>query len=174
MAWPEGIPPWLKGAWGVVSGSVNQRMSTREVIDSLRPYAEANPGGWGPRGVIYVAQLRSMAASIRESARQVSDSGFSGRITSEHISEAPWARSAVQRELSPKYSIRALVSFTNPDFLAGIEGAPETLEKWINQYTARLPADLETLTSQVATRAEDDGSPPTPVLGISSIEILEE
>lgn len=174
MAWPAGIPNWLKNQWGVISGGVSSRLTTAQLIDSLRSYAAANPGGWGPRGVIYVQQLRSQAVRIRLSSERIAKQGMTGPIRAEHIAEAPWARSLVQRQLTPQYAIRALVSYTNPEFIAGVAGAPETLQQWVTHYTGQLPGDLQTLAGQVATRASETGSPPTPVLGVDKMEILEE
>lgn len=174
MAWPTGIPNWLKNQWGIISGAVSARFTTSQVIDSLREYAAANPGGWGPRGVIYVSELRSIAVGIRTASERITKLGFTGPIDASLIAEAPWARSAVQRALSPGYFIRALVSYTNPEFLAGVPGAPETLQKWVSHTTSLLPGELQTLTGQVASQASDSGSPPTPILGVHQMEILEE
>src|SRR5215469_8148468 len=110
MPWPQGIPAWLKNQWGIISGQVSARATTAQLIDSLRAYAAASPAGWGPRGVIYVTQLRSIAVAIRAAADQVTRDGFSGTILAHHISEAPWARSPIQQSLAPRFIIRALVT----------------------------------------------------------------
>lgn len=174
MPWPEGIPNWLKNQWGVISGGVAGRLTTAALIDSLRPYAAAAPGGWGPRGVIYVQQLRSMATSIRNAADAVTKSGMAGTISQEHIADAPWARSPAQQQLSEKYMIRAHVTYTNPEFLAGVPGAAPELEDWISHFTSRLPATLEQLAEQVIGEARAVGSPPTPVTDITRMEIIRE
>lgn len=174
MPWPEGIPNWLKNQWGVISGGVGSRQTTAELIDSLRPYAAAAPGGWGPRGVIYVQQIRSLATSIRNAADAVSKSGLTGTISQEHISDAPWSRSPAQQALSERYMIRAHVSYTNPEFLAGVPGAAPELSDWISHFTNSLPSTLEQLAEQVIGEARAVGSPPTPVTGINRLEIIRE
>lgn len=174
MAWPEGIPNWLKNQWGVLSGAVAERKSTAELINSLRPYAAAAPGGWGPRGVIYVSQLRSMATSIRNAADAVTKQGIAGAITQEHISEAPWARSPAQQQLAPKFHVRSQVTYTNPEYLAGVEGAPPELTDWISHFTSRLPDTFEQLAERIIAEARTVGSPPTPVTGITRMEIIRE
>ena len=174
MPWPEGIPNWLKNQWGVVSGSVAARKTTAEVINDLRPYAAAAPGGWGPRGVIYVQQLRSQAASIRNAADAIQKADTTGTITQEHISEAPWSRSPAQQALAERYMIRSHVTYTNPEFLAGVPGAAPELSDWISHFTSRLPATLEQLAEQIITEARTTGSPPTPVTGVNRIEIIRE
>ena len=174
MPWPDGIPNWLKNQWGVLSGGVGMKLTTAQLIDSLRPYASAAPGGWGPRGVIYVQQLRSMAASIRNAADAVSKQGMTGTISQEHIADAPWSRSPAQQQLADRYMIRAHVTYTNPEFLAGVPGAAPELEDWISHFTGRLPATLEQLAEQITGEARAVGSPPTPVTGINRIEIIRE
>lgn len=174
MAWPEGIPNWLKNQWGVISHGVAGRESTAQLIDSLRPYAAAAPGGWGPRGVIYVQMLRSQAASIRNAADTIARSGTAGTISQEHISEAPWARSPARQALQERYMIRSHVTYTNPEFLAGVPGAAPELADWISHFTSRLPGTLEQLAEQIITEARTTGSPPTPVTGINRIEIMRE
>lgn len=174
MAWPEGIPNWLKNVWGLISGDVASRMTTAQIIDSLRPYAAAQPGGFGPKGVIYVSQLRSAAVQIRSAADAIAKAEMKGTITAEMIRDAPWARSAIQQSLDPQYAIRALVEYTNPEFLAGLKGVPEKLTQWITHYTSRLPARLEQLVQRVTSRASEAGSPPTPVTGVARMEILAE
>lgn len=174
MAWPQGIPNWLKNQWGVISGQVSERATTSELINALRPYAQASPEGWGPLGVIYVSQLRSLAVSIRNSSEAITAQGMTGTITAAHIAEAPWARSAVQQSLAPKFMLRALVQYPNPEALAGIEGAPPIIEDWITQWTSNLPGTFEQLTQQIMQTARDTGSPPAPVTAISKLEMLRE
>ena len=174
MPWPEGIPNWLKNQWGVISGGVAGRLSTAQLIDSLRPYAAAAPGGWGPRGVIYVQQLRSQAASIRNAADAVQKTGITGTIAQEHIADAPWSRSPAQQQLAERYLIRFNASYPNPEFMAGVPGAEPELSDWFSSFAHRLPATLEQLAEQVIAEARAVGSPPTPVTAINRMEIIRE
>ena len=174
MPWPGGVPNWLKNQWGIISGAAAGRLTTAQIIDSLRPYAAAAPGGWGPRGVIYVQQLRSLATSIRNAADAIGRSGMTGTISQEHISEAPWSRSPAQQQLAERYMIRSNVTYTNPEFLAGVPGAAPELSDWISHFTSRLPATLDQLVEQVIGEARSVGSPPTPVTGVNRIEIIRE
>jgi hypothetical protein len=174
VAWPEGIPAWLKNQWGVLSGQVSARATTAELINSLRPYAEAAPEGWGPRGVIYVSQLRSMAVAIRTSSEAITRDGMTGTILAEHISEAPWARSLIQQSLAPRFMIRALVSHANPEALAGVAGVPEQLQQWVTHYPSSLPGTLDELVQQIIAQNAESGSIPVPVIAVNQIEILRE
>lgn len=174
MPWPAGIPAWLKNQWGVISAQVAARATTAAIIDSLRPYAAAAPGGWGPQGIIYVQQLRSIAVGIRNAADQVTRDDFTGTIQAHHISEAPWSRSPVQQQLAPRFMIRAFVEYTNPEFIMGLAGAPEKLQKWVTQYTDQLPGTLEQLSEDVIQQAGESGSPPTPVTNLARMEIIRE
>lgn len=174
MPWPAGIPAWLKNQWGVLSGQVSARASTSQLITSLAPYAATAPGGWGPRGVIYVSQLRSAAVRIRSAADAVTRDGMTGTILAEHISEAPWSRDPLQQQLAPRFMIRSLVSSPNPEALSGVAGVPTELEQWITHYASSLPGTFEQLTARVIQQAGDTGSPPLPVTGISRMEIIRE
>lgn len=174
MAWPAGIPAWLKNQWGIISGQVSVRATTAQIIDSLRGYAAASPLGWGPHGVIYVTQLRSIAVAIRSAADEITRDNMSGTIEARHISEAPWSRTPLQQSLAPKFLIRAKVSSPNPDAILGVPGAPAEVSQWITAYKNSLPATLDELTEQLTARAAETGSPPLPVTGIERIEILRE
>lgn len=174
MPWPEGIPSWLKNQWGILSGQVSERATTAQLIDSLRPYAAASAQGWGRRGVIYVSQLRSVAVAIRSAADAVTRDGMTGTIMAEHISEAPWSRSATQQSLAPRFMIRALVSSANPEALAGVAGVPESLDQWVTHYATSLPGTLDELVAKVITQSADTGSPPLPVTAVSRMEIIRE
>ncbi len=174
MPWPAGIPAWLKNQWGVLAGQVSARASTSELINSLRPYANASPVGWGPRGVIYVSQLRGIASKIRAAADQITKDGMTGTILARHIAESPWSRSPLQQSLAPRFMIRALVSSANPEAIAGVAGVPAQLDQWITHYTSSLPGTLEDLVEQITQQAGDVGSPPAPVTAVSRIEILRE
>lgn len=174
MPWPDGIPSWLKNQWGVLSGQVSARATTAALINSLRSYAAAAPEGWGPRGVIYVSQLRSVAVAIRSAADAITRDGMTGAILAEHISEAPWSRSAVQQSLAPRFMIRALVSAPNPEAIAGLAGVPANLEQWVTHYTNALPGTLDELVEQITQQSSQAGSPPTPVTAVNRIEIMRE
>lgn len=174
MPWPAGIPAWLKNQWGIISGQVSARATTAQLINSLRAYAAAAPGGWGPQGIIYVTKLRSIAVAIRNAADQIISDGFRGTIGSQHIADSPWARSPIQMQAAPRFMIRSLVTSPNPEAIAGVEDVPDEIERWITHYTTALPATLDELTEQIQARAEESGSPPLPVTGISRIEILRE
>jgi hypothetical protein len=174
MPWPEGIPAWLKNQWGVLSGQVSARATTAQLIESLRPYAAAAPGGWGPRGVIYVSQLRSMAVAIRAASESITRQGMTGTILAEHIADTPWGRSPLQQGLAPRYMIRALVESPNPEAVAGVAGVPANLQNWITHYATALPGTFEQLTAQIIEQAGETGSPPAPVTAISQLEILRE
>jgi hypothetical protein len=174
MPWPDGIPSWLKNWWGVLQTAVNEKLTTAQLIDSLRPYAAAAPGGWGPKGVIYVSQLRSIAVAIRNSSEAISRDGMTGTVLAEHIAEAPWSRSLIQQQLAPRFMIRALVSSANPEAVAGVAGVPADIEQWITHYTGSLPGTLDEIVEQVIQRAADTGSPPAPVTAVSRMEILRE
>lgn len=174
MAWPEGIPSWLKNQWGVISGQVSARASTRDLINSLRPYAAASAEGWGRRGVIYVQQLRSIAVQIRTASAAITRDGMSGTILAEHIADAPWGRSPIQQSLAPRFMIRALVSSANPEALAGVAGVPDSLQQWVTHYATSLPGTLDELTQMIIQQAGETGSPPAPVTALSALEILRE
>lgn len=174
MPWPQGTPAWLKNQWGVLSGQVSARATTAELINSLRPYAAAAPGGWGPRGVIIVSQLRSMAVQMRQATEQVTRDAMTGTILAQHITEAPWSRSPIQQQLAPRFMIRALVSSANPEHLAGVAGVPEELEQWVTHFASALPGTLETLTQQIIQTSGETGSPPAPVTAVSQIQIIRE
>lgn len=174
MAWPEGTPAWLKNQWGILAGQVSARASTAKVINSLRPYAAAAPGGWGPKGVIVVSQLRSIAAQMRNATEAVSHDAMTGTITAQHITEAPWSRSAIQQALVPKFAVRALVASANPEFLAGIEGVPEEVEQWVTHFPPTLPATLEDLVEKVIQKSGESGSPPAPVTAVKQMLIIRE
>jgi len=174
MPWPEGVPAWLRNAYAVIEGAVAERLSTADIIASLRPYATAAAGGWGRRGVIYVSQLRSIAARGRLAADEITKAGFTGPVTAQMIAEAPWSRTPAVRQAAPSFLIRAQVSSPNPDYLAGLEGAAPEVTQWVSSRTSVLPPDLQTLASQIASKAEDEGSPPLPITGISRMSILEE
>lgn len=174
MPWPDGIPSWLKNQWGVLSGQVSARASTAQLIASLRPYAQAAPEGWGPRGVIYVSQLRSVAVAIRTAADAITRDGMTGTILAEHISEAPWSRSQLQQQLAPRFMIRALVGHANPEAVAGVAGVPAQLESWITHYASSLPGTLDELVQQITAYSSESGSPPTPVTSVNRIELMRE
>lgn len=174
MPWPEGIPAWLKNQWGVLAGQVAARVGTAELINSLRPYAAAAPGGWGPRGVVYVQQLRSMATKIRAAADRITKDAMTGTILAEHIADAPWSRSPIQQSLAPRFMIRALVSSANPEHIAGVAGVPQQLEQWVTHYSSALPGTLDELVQQIIEQAGETGSPPAPVTAVSRVEILRE
>lgn len=174
MPFPEGMPAWLRNQWGVISGQVSARATTAQLINSLRPYAAASPEGWGPRGVIYVQQLRSAAVAIRTASEAIARDGMTGTILAEHISEAPWSRNALQQQLAPRFMIRSLVSSVNPEVLAGVAGVPEQLQQWVTHYATSLPGTLDDLVAQVTAQASETGSPPLPVTGISRMEIIRE
>lgn len=174
MPWPEGIPAWLKNQWGVLAGQVSARATTAQLIDALRPYAQASPQGWGPRGVIYVSQLRSIATAIRSASEAITKSGMTGTIDRSMISEAPWSRSELQQSLAPRYMVRALVSSANPEAIAGLPGAAAESEQWVTHYASSLPGTLDELVEQVIQQSGASGSPPTPVTGVSKVEIIRE
>lgn len=174
MPWPEGIPAWLKNQWGVLAGQVSARATTAELIASLRPYAAAAPGGWGPRGVIYVSQLRGIASRIRQAADRITKDAMSGTILAHHIAEAPWSRSPLQQSLAPRFMIRALVSSANPEHIAGVAGVPEQLEQWVTHYSSSLPGTLDELVQHIIEQSGQTGSPPAPVTAVSRVEILRE
>lgn len=174
MPWPSGIPNWLKNQWGIIAGQVSERATTSQLIDSLRQYAAASPQGWGPRGVIYVTQLRSIAVSIRNAADAITRDGMTGTIQAYHIAESPWSRSPIQQSVAPRFMIRALVTSANPAALAGVAGVPAQLEQWVTHYATSLPGTLDELVENIEARAGESGSPPAPVSGINRIEILRE
>lgn len=174
MPWPEGTPSWLRNQWGVLSGGVSARLTTAQITDSLRSSAAAAPGGWGRQGVIYVSQLRSVAARIRNAAEAIIRSGFTGPVRAEHVAEAPWSRSMVQQQLAPKYLIRGLVQYTNPEFVAGVPGVPDTLETWVSAHAKLMPGTLDEIVAAMVAQRMNTGTPPTPVTGVSRIEILTE
>jgi hypothetical protein len=174
MPWPEGVPSWLKNQWGILSGQVSARATTAQLIDSLRPYDAAAPGGWGPRGVIAVSQLRSIAVQIRTASEAISRDAMTGTILQQHIAEAPWSRSPIQQSLAPRYMIRSLVESPNPEAIAGVAGAQSSLQQWITHYASTLPGTLDELVQQIIQSAGETGSPPAPVTALSQIEILRE
>lgn len=174
MPWPDGTPAWLKNQWGILSGQVSARASTAQIIESLRPYAEASPQGWGPRGVIQVQQLRSMAAAIRNASDAIDRAGMSGTVLAEHIADASWGRSPIQQSLAPQFLIRALVTSANPEYVAGVAGVPADIEQWVSQVTDALPDTLDEITENVMQKAADTGSPPAPVTAVRRMEILRE
>lgn len=174
MPWPEGIPAWLKNQWGVLAGQVSARATTAELINALRPYAQASPQGWGPRGVIYVSQLRSIAVAIRSASEAITKSGFTGTIDRSMISESPWSRSALQQNLAPRFMVRALVSSANPEAIAGLPGAAAETQQWVTHYASTLPGTIDELIAAVIQQSGESGSPPTPVTGVSSLEIIRE
>lgn len=174
MAWPEGTPAWLKNQWGVISGQVSARATTAQLIDSLRPYAAAAPEGWGPRGVIQVSQLRSMAVSIRTASDAISAQGLTGTLLDKHIAEAPWSRSPIQQSLAPQYQVRALVSSENPEAIAGVQGVPNSIDQWVSLVSTELPSTIDELIENVIQNGLVTGSPVTPITGVSKLEILRE
>lgn len=174
MPWPQGIPNWLKNQWGVISGQVSARATTQQLINSLRPYAAAAPGGWGPQGVISVSQLRSLAVKIRTASEQITKDGMTGTILAAHIAEAPWSRSPIQQQLAPRFMIRALVSSANPEALAGVAGVPAQLQDWTTHHASSLPGTLDELVQRITQKAAETGSPPAPVTAVNRIEILRE
>lgn len=174
MAWPQGTPNWLKNQWGVISGQVSARATTAELVDALRPYAQASPEGWGPRGVIILSQLRAQAVSMRSAADQVTKTGLSGTIDQSMITEAPWARSPVQQQLVPQFLVRAQVSYPNPEALAGVLGAEAELTDWISAKTSTLPGTLDELVERITQKTRETGTPPVPITGVTRIEILRE
>ena len=174
MAWPEGTPSWLKNQWGVISGQVSARATTAQLIDSLRPYASASPEGWGPRGVIQLAQLRSMAVAIRTASAAVEKAGLSGTVQAEQIAEAPWSRSPIQQSLAPQFMLRALVSSENPEAIAGVEGVPDSIDQWVTQVTAELPETIDEIIANIIQQGSETGSPPTPITAVSKLEIIRE
>lgn len=174
MPWPEGTPAWLKNQWGIISGQVSARATTAQLIDSLRPYAAAAPEGWGPRGVIQLSQLRSVAVQIRTASAAIDKAGMSGAVLAEHISEAPWSRSPIQQSLAPQYMIRALVSSPNPESVAGVAGVPANIDQWVTQITDALPGTLDEIVANVIQQGATTGSPPTPISSVNKLEIIRE
>ena len=173
MAWPEGTPAWLKRAYGVVQAGVNINMSTADLIDSLRPYAEAAPGGFGPKGAAIVSQVRAMAARMREAREAVNRAGLTGPLQAGHVALAPWARDNLQRSLVPGYQVRALVSYANPAAQLSAEGEPDTLQRWVTARFESLPTTLGTLTGYVANAIDESGSLDEPIDTVDEMEIIE-
>lgn len=173
MTWPDNTPSWLKQAYGVITAGVNNNMSTAELIDSLRPYAEASPEGWGPSGVTIVSQLRGMAAAIRQARSAVSAAGMQGSLEASHIALAPWSRGALERSAAPQYDIRVNVSYANPASPLAGAGEPGALQRWVTVHFSSLPSRLDILAGQSSAAAHESGSVAGEITDVLDIEILE-
>lgn len=92
--------------WGSIEGAVRQGASTAQVWDAIKSH-QASLGDNAPAiDIRDVSRMRSRAAEIRESARQLSTVDPTGPVLGNYMSIAPWARDANARNTLAMYQVR--------------------------------------------------------------------
>jgi len=131
--------------WGVVQAAVRQRAPTAEVWRAIRE--RATEAGWElPRGMFgEVNRMRSLAASLRNSAEQLARARPEDAITGSMVGRLPYARPPESQAALPAWHVRLETRVIR----AGIETS-----EWLTlQYQGELPATVGELQAQSAAMA---------------------
>ena len=120
--------------------------------DDVRAEASA---GWSIQDM---NSLRQFAAQVRESSMDLwtslqvyQDTGLDQAITGTMKAEALWGRELAEQWESPSTSIRVLTQIANPDYAAGIPGAPQFDFQWRTIKKAYLPGSVAGLDGMINT-----------------------
>jgi hypothetical protein len=139
----DGGPPQAKATafWGSILLAARVHATTAEVWQAIRE-ASASSGVALPGDMFaQVNRMRSLATTLRNSGEAIAGAAGSDALTSSMIGTQLYARSALERSLSPAYHVRFELSTTTD---AGSSTGWYTLE-----YSGSLPATVGELQQQV-------------------------
>jgi hypothetical protein len=158
-----GIPESLRSLSGAVEGMVSQHATTSEIWSGLKDIA-AEQGlsteGWT---IFNVGALRSSAAAVRDAGLSLADSlstyqatGLDQVITADQIATPWYANVPAVGTAADEYNIRVMYNVENPEWLAGVEGAPETVARWTTISHTQAPQTVGELQDMIAEQQAND------------------
>lgn len=146
MPFPRPGTQKLMSFWGTIETGARQRSTSSAMWQLLR--AEAGRRGQPLEGVsgADLGPLWSRAVQIRNASERFARLGSPGTITADMITEAPWARSAEQMGLSPRFDIRFELTTIGP------EGPVTSFKSWVEPLA--FPETKDELLSRLQDYAE--------------------
>jgi hypothetical protein len=159
--------------WGTIQSAVAQRATTADLWAAIRDAQANDPIGGGPVTLQGVNEVRSAAASVRNTAeafgaaRQVeASSGFGQSITSDMMTTVPWSREPQVLSTLADYQVRFEALFTTP------LGQSASVVLTAKYGAGELPATVGDLVSALGAWAPASGSLPIGTFdGIGSVSI---
>lgn len=175
-----GIPSTLRQLTGVFEAAASQSMTTSELWGALREAADVqglSTEGWD---IFSVNTMRSSAVGIRRASESLEDiealadrSGLNQSLSYAQIATPWYGRDLAEQNAAPNYIIRQELMIENPEYLAGVPGAPETYPQWSQITVGELPQTTDDLANlRESAEWQRDGTPPGQVLGFGRTQIM--
>jgi hypothetical protein len=92
--------------WGRIQGGVSERATTAEIWDAIRSLAQQEGLKLPSDMFLQVNTMRAQAAALRNASERLGRAGASAPLTSEFIAGLPYARTATEQTLAPRYHVR--------------------------------------------------------------------
>jgi len=150
------VPGILRLLGGAIEGAVEERATTSELWQTMREAAEARGIELKGVGIQDVNRLRSAMAAVRNAGNLLSQALETYQttqqdqaITGQMIGRSWWGHDITQQLAAPEYRLQVEWKVVNPEYLAGVEGAPETISQWTGVIKSTQPLTTSELQSWI-------------------------
>jgi hypothetical protein len=141
------VPRILRFLSGTLERDVEAKADTQTIWANLHKAAEARGLELKGVGIQDVNQVRSALAHVREAGRLLAKAldtaqttGLDQAISGEMIGRSWWGNDITTQLTAPTYRLEVEWIVKNPDYGAGIEGAPEFVSKWTGVTSSTRPS----------------------------------
>lgn len=132
--------------WGSIEGAVRTGANTAQVWDAIRSHQDALGDSAPAIDIRDVSRMRTRAAEIRESSRQLASTDPIGPVLGNYMAVAPWARDLADRNTLAIYQVRFEHTFED-------EGQVTSQYRTVT-FQGQLPPTVQDLYDQVDNDAE--------------------
>ena len=150
------VPTVLRLLAGTIEKDVEVAADTKTIWDDMHRQAEARGIELKGVGIQDVNRIRSAMATVRNAGNLLSKALETYQttqqdqaITGQMIGRAWYGNDITTQLTAPQYRLEVEWICENPDYAAGLEGAPETVSKWTGVTKSTQPLTTSELQSWI-------------------------